>query len=235
DSVRSEDRSLLEKLDGSGKLDVWQGIENNGTLENYISMLGLFCATVTEKADEIETLYDSGNLKDYTIKIHAMKSSLRIIGAHDLGERAQELENAGNNKDLACIDQNLRTFMEACVKLSENISGILSEKEEQEKTRSGSGYDAAKEQERTGSGYDAVQEETGSGSGRKADENFLNDAFYRLNRAARDMDIDVIEEILKELEGYELPDRVEAKVKKLKKACLQFDYDTVKELAKSLY
>ncbi|MCR4655633.1 MAG: response regulator, partial [Lachnospiraceae bacterium] len=76
DSVRSEDRSLLEKLDGSGKLDVWQGIENNGTLENYISMLGLFCDTVKEKADEVLSLYDSGDIKDYTIKIHAMKSSL---------------------------------------------------------------------------------------------------------------------------------------------------------------
>ncbi|MCR4654719.1 MAG: Hpt domain-containing protein, partial [Lachnospiraceae bacterium] len=224
------------------------GIENNGTLENYISMLGLFCDTVKEKADEVLSLYDSGDIKDYTIKIHAMKSSLRIIGAHDFGEKAQKLEDAGNSEDLAFIGQNLEPFMEDCIKLSEDISGILSEEGKHEETRSGSGYDAAKEQVSagpgydtvsevisSGSGYDAVREEAGSGAGRKADESFLNDSFYSLNRAARDMDIDVIEEILKELEGYELPDRVEAKVKKLKKACMQFDYDTVKELAKSLY
>ena len=42
--------------------------------------------------DKIEALFEAGNIKDYTIKVHALKSSSRIIGALEVADLAEALE-----------------------------------------------------------------------------------------------------------------------------------------------
>ncbi len=49
--------------------------------------------------------------KNYTILVHALKSSARIIGALDLGEEAQKLELAGKSGDIEVIRHYHDRFM----------------------------------------------------------------------------------------------------------------------------
>ena len=65
-----------------------------------------------EKSKELERLYTEGDMDNYTIKVHALKSSARIIGAYDFGDRAQELEDAGKNADIGYIKANNDPFIE---------------------------------------------------------------------------------------------------------------------------
>ena len=58
-------------------------------------MLILFRDTIPEKRAELEDLYNTENWKDYTIKIHALKSSARLVGAKELADEALDLEQAG--------------------------------------------------------------------------------------------------------------------------------------------
>ena len=101
--------SGLYEIDG---IDVKEGIGNCGSEDGFLSVLTVFHRTAASKADEIERLYREGALEDYTIKVHALKSSARIIGASGLSELALKLEEAGKKKDTAFIDENTDTLLE---------------------------------------------------------------------------------------------------------------------------
>ncbi len=101
----------LKPLLGQEWIDVPLGIHNSGDSEAYLGMLKIFYDSLDSLAGDIEALYESGNWKDYTIKIHALKSSARIIGATAFGEEAQLLENAGKSVDVAYIREKHDGFM----------------------------------------------------------------------------------------------------------------------------
>ena len=54
-----------------------------------------FYEATPAKADEIERLLADGDYENYTIKVHALKSSARLIGAAGLSESARYLEDCG--------------------------------------------------------------------------------------------------------------------------------------------
>jgi len=86
-------------------LDHSVGIANCGNEENYVAALKIFYETMDRKADEIEEYYRAGDRENYTIKVHALKSSARIIGAMELSEFAADLEAAGKRGDDRMIER----------------------------------------------------------------------------------------------------------------------------------
>ena len=92
-SAAVKEGSQLRRLKG---IDVKMGIENCGDEEGLLSALEIFYESIPEKSREIRGYYDSGDIENYTIKVHALKSSARIIGALSLSLQAGDLENAGN-------------------------------------------------------------------------------------------------------------------------------------------
>ena len=87
-------------------MDVNTGIANCGSEDGFMSVLSVFHKTAPDKADEIEKLLDEGNIGDYTIRVHALKSSARIIGAAGLSALAEQLEKAGKSNDTTFIRDN---------------------------------------------------------------------------------------------------------------------------------
>ncbi len=86
-------------------IDAAAGMANCGGADTFRSALELFYRSVGAKADEIEGFWHGGDLKNYTVKVHALKSSARTIGAMELSERAKAMEDAGNAGDAAAIDE----------------------------------------------------------------------------------------------------------------------------------
>ena len=97
---------LLEHLQTIEEIDAQTGLENCGSEEGYESVLSVFHQTAKAKAEEIRKLLNNSDIENYTIKVHALKSSARIIGASQLSKLAAELENAGKNKDITFIENN---------------------------------------------------------------------------------------------------------------------------------
>ncbi len=85
-----------------GTLDKEVGLTYCGDEELYNSVLEDFYKLIDTKAEKIVSLMDEGNIKDYTIEVHALKSTARMIGATPLSELSYEMEMAGkdNNVDL---------------------------------------------------------------------------------------------------------------------------------------
>ena len=51
------------------------------------------------------------DIRNYTIKVHALKSSSKLVGAMELSELAEALENAGNDNDSKYIDDNTKELL----------------------------------------------------------------------------------------------------------------------------
>ena len=78
-------------------LNVKDGVANCGDAESYLDALTVFAQSIDTAASELEKYFDASDWKNFTTKVHALKSSARVIGANELSDRARRLEDAGNS------------------------------------------------------------------------------------------------------------------------------------------
>ncbi len=93
----------FEKIPG---IDGNHALRNSGSEDTLRNTLGIFYDSIEYKSNEIEVFYDNEDWNSYTIKVHALKSSARLIGADKLADDAQALENAGKRADYDFIRNN---------------------------------------------------------------------------------------------------------------------------------
>ena len=98
-----DDLLWLKETDG---ISVDEGIKNSGGISSFTDAIRLFYDTLDDNAKVIEEAYDNKDYRLYTVKVHALKSSARIIGADELSKLCKELEDAGNNEDIDFINAN---------------------------------------------------------------------------------------------------------------------------------
>ncbi len=89
----SDDLPVIEGL------DVKEGIQNSGTKELFLNLLGDFYKLIDQKSTKVEKCLADGLIRDYTIEVHALKSTARMIGAMELSEKFYRLEQLGNAED----------------------------------------------------------------------------------------------------------------------------------------
>ncbi len=114
-------------------IDAEEGIKNSGGISNYLFSLKLFEETTDSTADIIRESWKGGNLRLYTIKVHSLKSSARIIGAMGLSEFAASLEEAGNKEDTTYIDANTERLLKEYISLKDKLAGIHAQEDDSDK------------------------------------------------------------------------------------------------------
>ncbi len=134
----------------TGGITVEDGIRNSGGISSYLLSLKNFKDTIDETAGIIKNAYDAGDIALYTIKVHALKSSARIIGANELSHLAEQLENAGNADDRAFIDANTERILNEYRAYKDKLAGIDDEESDEGKEPIGeddlrSAYEALRE------------------------------------------------------------------------------------------
>ena len=129
--MTEKERERLSCLEGS-EIDVEVGLRNSGSSGSYLSLLKIFFESIEENEAQLNRLYNDQDIRNYTIKVHALKSSARIIGATDLGERAQGLENAGKAGDTEYIAAEHEAFLSAYSSMQGPLSALFRQKEEGE-------------------------------------------------------------------------------------------------------
>ena len=78
----------------------------------YRSLLAEYAYGEIEKANDLQKSYDSENWYDYSIYVHALKSSSKMIGAGALSMRAAKLEAAANAEDSGTLKTEHNGLME---------------------------------------------------------------------------------------------------------------------------
>ncbi|MBR5909924.1 MAG: Hpt domain-containing protein, partial [Schwartzia sp.] len=90
----------------SDAFDVKAGLQFCGSEEDYLEVLHVFQESAAENADDIRRFFETKDWKNYTTKVHALKSSARLVGALELSERAKRLEAAGDRLDTEEIEKD---------------------------------------------------------------------------------------------------------------------------------
>ncbi len=121
----------LRKLTESSDIDIHAGIHNSGSVQAYIPLLKIFYNSMDDKVRELTDSYTQKDITNYIIRVHAMKSSARIIGAAELGEMAQDLEFAGKRGDEAFINAHHDAFISAYQSYREALAEIFETEEEE--------------------------------------------------------------------------------------------------------
>lgn len=111
-------------------IDVGVGMKNCGGAASFMDALGTFYSTLEKNADEIENAYRDEKYDMYTIKVHALKSSARIIGAEELSKLAESMEAAGKSGDIEAIRENTGRMLAMYREYDEKLSGLDEEDEE---------------------------------------------------------------------------------------------------------
>ena len=176
-----------------------KGVKNSGGIaEYYAEILAIYATDSENRLAEIEKYHEEGNLKALTICVHALKSASANIGADEVSDMAMELEAAGKIGDTAYIDANLRRFMDSLSLLLENIQNYLS-----------------------------TFRAKSLAPGKAADLDFLKTTLEDLEKYLGVLDIEALENDVKELCSYQWDDEIMAHISSIKDAIAIFDYDAI--------
>ncbi len=100
----AEETDVIKRLEAIG-VDTKAGLHySGGDRKFYVTLLEQYAKESTEKKKIMEETLSSGNLSDYAIQAHSIKSTSKMIGAAQLSESARLLETAGKEGDRAYID-----------------------------------------------------------------------------------------------------------------------------------
>ena len=193
-----DDLKWVESVPG---LSTEDGIKAAGGISSYIFALNLFADTIDDNSKVIEDAYEADNLKLYTVKVHALKTSARIVGASELSALAEKLEEAGNHKNIDFIDDNTEKLLAMYREYKEKLAGL---------------HEAGDADE--SEGKEMIPEDELAG------------AYEALREVVPQMDYDAVEMILDQLKGYKLPEEDAGKMKEIAKLLKALDWDKIEKL-----
>jgi len=119
----------------AGFLDVMKSISEintdiglnrvSGVLKLYYDTLKSFYKKLLNECIKMEECLNGGDLHDFSIKVHGMKSVLATIGAMNLSQSAYELETASKNYELSYCKEYAPGFLERLRALNESLSDVF--------------------------------------------------------------------------------------------------------------
>ena len=111
DQSAQDDHSIIKILSNIG-VTTSKGLENcAGDERFYTSMLIEYSKGSDGKIEDLNRFLDEGDLHNYEILIHSLKSTSATIGAEIPSKTALDLENAAKNGDLDFIIANHERFL----------------------------------------------------------------------------------------------------------------------------
>ena len=95
--------------------------------EIYLNILKTYYGDLQAKLQRIDQAKREGNIKNFVIDVHGLKSASASIGAMELSELAKELEMAGKNEELDFIESHYDTFFRKANEVEENLKEFFAE------------------------------------------------------------------------------------------------------------
>lgn len=161
-----------------------------------------FYRSIKANADEIGSFFVNKDYKNYTIKVHALKSSARLIGALKLSEEARHLEDCGN--DLS--EHSLNQIAELTPKLLDDYRSLIDTL---------SPLYSAQDKARESAPLISIES--------------LNEAYEAIKEFADSFDIDAIDSVIAEVRKYRIPESEAAKFEMIETASRNMDWNALNE------
>lgn len=197
------------------------GVNNcGGTAEEYYQVLEVVKKYGRKRIQKLKRLIEAKDFENYTIDVHALKSTAANIGAMELSQMALEQEMAGKEKNFELILEKYEPLLELYGAVLDEVEAILQQKEKAEEAFA-ENEAQKKPKEAEVEKYPISKEELAK---LLADVSSLFDEF-ELERA---------EAILKETEQFQLDAAVADKISEAIQKIQDCDVDGAKECIQSI-
>ena len=122
-SVNGGEPLTLDKA-RSSDLNVDAGIGYAcGEEDFYLELLTDYLNAAPDKCAELSSYLEKGDLRNYEILVHSIKSSSKTVGADDISARAKALEDASKNGDMDFVKSNHDEFIRNFTELAKALLG----------------------------------------------------------------------------------------------------------------
>ena len=182
-------------------IDVNAGILHCGSQKSYMDTLKTYFDSGQKNAEEIEKFWNGKDIKNTTVKIHALKSTSRVIGAMELGDFAARLEKAGEEGDVTLLETEIGNLLTMYRKLLTEMELL-----------------GSTDGEEAGSDKPQISEQD------------IKKTYETISKLCEAFDFDGVAETVKSIEKYRFPESEAAKFETIKKAVDNFDYDLIPEI-----
>lgn len=112
DSDRRDDTPDADGFPAMEGIDLAEALKNCGDADILREAFKDFSASIAEKSAQIAGFAAAQDWKNYTVLVHALKSSARLIGALGLSADAKYLEACGDRGDAAEIEAKTPALLE---------------------------------------------------------------------------------------------------------------------------
>ncbi|SFG61887.1 response regulator [Oribacterium sp. WCC10] len=222
-ALETEHDSISELLESVTGIDLATALSNTGTKELLFEIVKDYRAHITKTADKIESEYQDKDWENFTIDVHALKSTSRIIGAIELSEMCQKLETAGKASDISTIETLTDSMLDLYRSYLQNLSPLdtLSAKTGDIGTEGTAGY----------------ADEADISASKKKEAipvSVLNDILTDVKTHLEDFDYTAVEETLARLDEYKLSDTLKGKISEIREALDNLDAEIATEIIDSM-
>lgn len=129
--IDEDDTSAVsEKFAALKGVDVEEALKYTGGAEILEETLKEFYKNIDKNAAKIQEFVDEGDIRNYTILVHALKSSARLIGAAKLSDDAKYLEKCGDDENEAEILEKTPALLELYRTYKDNLAPLCAEDED---------------------------------------------------------------------------------------------------------
>jgi HPt (histidine-containing phosphotransfer) domain-containing protein len=142
DDGEHKSSEFLSAMGKINEINVEIGLSRVSGMEDmYQKTVELFSKKILSECDAMSAKLSEGDIKGFSILVHAIKSALATIGAMNLSETALRLETASKNNEVEFCAQRFPPFKDKLINLHEDLLVIFPEaKEEVKKQKGDAGY-----------------------------------------------------------------------------------------------
>ena len=183
-------------------IDYNVAVTNCGIEETFVQALQIFYDTLDQKANDIERFEREKDIKNYTVLVHALKSSARLVGALKLSEDAKYLEACGDKNDIAEIEAKTPALLSQYRGYKQVLAEVFGSNDEEDMSLPEIPLDELKE------------------------------FYAMLRDMAANFDLDNIDGMMEDIKNYRIPAEEKERFKKIKDCVTAADWAALDELLK---
>ncbi len=121
-AVKPEEKQEAIKIEG---LNTEKAMELLGSESLYMQVAKEYYLSLNSRIDGLSDMLEKGDIANYTINVHSLKSTSRQIGADELGELAFQLEMAGKEGKADFIREHHGELVERAAGVKAILDGVF--------------------------------------------------------------------------------------------------------------
>ncbi len=195
----SEPEDIHSDILNIGALNVKQAIQLLGTEKLYLTVLKEYFGAIDKKYSVIRGHKEAERWRDYTVEVHSLKSTSRQIGAEHLADLAAEMEKAGNDGNIALINEKTDDMLKEYIGLKDILKPYFPDVsgENKDKTDGGDILELLEELQNALDEFDTLEiDEVVEKMSRQSYSGAQREYFEQLRAASENSDIDKCAEIV---------------------------------------